>query len=242
MSTTSQHTVHLGRDQVAPHHTTTTTGTPTVAPTDRHRPWVPRLLGAAALASPLLMSLQYALDTAGLPREDAATYLGAVADDPTRYLASICVYIVSMMCLLAVARVIAMGCGRRAPKLGALAAVLLTVGALGGMGFAGLRLAALALTKDGAPVAGAVDIWVRIQEGPAFNALSVLLLGAIVGTLVATAAMWVARRDVTVWAAPLNVAGFVLASGEFPMAVSVLGGLVTVAATWPVVRSALRAA
>jgi hypothetical protein len=232
--------LHMGRDHVAPHDTTATAGTAVAPPLRGPVPLSRRLLAGAALAAPLLLSLQYALDTAGLPREDPATYLGALAEAPGRNLASTCVYIVGMACLLAAARIVALGCGRAAPRTARVAAVLMSLGALGGMGFAGLRLTALALVEDGSPVPGSLGIWARVQEGAPFDVLSILLAAAILGFLTGTAAMWIARRDVTAWAAPLNVLGFVLASGEFPVAISVLGGLVSVAATWPVVVAALR--
>ena len=51
------------------------------------------------------------------------------------------------------------------------------------------------------------------------------MLMAVVGTLLAGIAMIRARSEVTVWAGPLYLAGFVLGSGEFPVPVSV--------ARWP---------
>ena len=70
--------------------------------------------------------------------------------------------------------------------------------------------------------------------------LGPLVLMAVLGTLVAGIAMFRARADVTVWAGPLYVVGFVLGSGEFPVAVSVVGGVLQVVAVLPVARFAVR--
>jgi hypothetical protein len=125
------------------------------------------------------------------------------------------------------------------PRLAATASTLLTVGAIGGAGFAGLRLAGCSFVEEGEVTAGAAEIWTRLQEGPAFMVLGPLVLMAVVGTLVGAAAMYRARAAVTIWAGPLYVVGFVLGSGEFPVQVSVLGGVLQMLAVLPVVRVAL---
>ena len=91
------------------------------------------------------------------------------------------------------------------------------------------------LTEDGAARPGAVPVWESVQSGTAFDTLTPFLLMAIVGTLVGVVALVRARRDVTVWAAPAYLVGFVLTSGEFPQWVSVVGAAVQVAGRYAAV-------
>lgn len=199
------------------------------------------VLGGAALLAPVAMAAQYLLSPPGLPRDAAAGFLGGVAAAPGRYTLAVAAFLASMVFGLAAAAVLALAGGRSAPWTSGVAASLLAIGSIGGAGFGGLRLAAVHLTADGAPLPGAVAIWEGIQAGTAFNTLTPLLAMAILGTLVAVVALVRARRDVTVWAAPAYLLGFVLTSGEFPHWVSVVGAAVQVAGLLPVVRAALRA-
>jgi hypothetical protein len=101
-----------------------------------------------------------------------------------------------------------------------------------------MRLIAGVLAGEGGPAAA--ETWTAVQQGPPFLVLGPLVLMAVVGTVLATVALVRARADVTVWAAPAYLAGFVLAGGEFPAAVSVLGEALVLAALVPVTRAALR--
>ena len=195
------------------------------------------LVGAAAL-SPLALALQYGLNSAGLPRQDAEVYLTAVASAPGSMLAATIAYGIGMATMVAVGALAAVVLRRQAPVASAASAALLTLGAVGGGAFVGLRLAALALVEDGAVVPGGVAAFVRLQDA-IINPVGLLLVCAIIGTLVLAFAMFRARRELGWWPAPVTVAGFVLASGEFPMAVSVLGALVQGAALLPLARLAL---
>ena len=214
--------------------------TPT-APVARVVPLRRRLLAVAAVVSPLALSAQYALDPTGmLPRDDAAGLLTAIAEEPGQYVVATVVYLVGMVTLVAWALTLFAALRDRTPRLAATAATMLTVAAVGGGGFAGLRLVACSFVEDGEVLPGAAEIWTRLQDGPAFMVLGPMMLMAVVGTLLAGIAMILARSEVTVWAGPLYLAGFVLGSGEFPVPVSVAGGLLQAVAVLLVARLAVR--
>ncbi len=201
------------------------------------RPWRRIGLVAAATLSPLALALQYGLNSAGLPRQDAEVYLTAVAAAPGRMIASTIAYAAGMATLVAVGALAAVVLRKHAPVASAVSAALLTLGAVGGGAFVGLRLAALALVEDGSIVPGGVAAFVRLQ-GAIINPVGLLLVSAIVGTFVLAFAMFRARHEIGRWPAAVTVVGFVLASGEFPPAVSVLGALVQGAAVLPLARLA----
>ena len=228
--------IRLGSGVLAPQPSVTT-------PVVETRPAVParrRLLAYAAVVSPLALAAQYALDPTGmLPRDDAAGLLAAIAEEPGRYLASTVVYLIGMITLIAWALTLFAALRDHAPRLVATASTMLTLAVVGGAGFAGLRLASLSFVEDGEVTTGAVEIWERLQGGPLFIVLTPLLVMAILGTLLTGVAMIRARALLTVWAGPLYLVGFVLGSGEFPPAISVLGGVCQAVAVLPVVRRAL---
>jgi hypothetical protein len=109
---------------------------------------------------------------------------------------------------------------RRAPMLYGIAAALLVAGAVGGGGFAGMRLIAVVLAERGGPEEA--DTWTAVQTGSPFLVLAPLVLLAALGTFVGAAAVVRARADIAVW-------------------VSVLGEVLALAALVPVARAALRA-
>ncbi len=213
----------------------------TSATTEAAHPVHPRrrLLVGAALVGPVALAAQYVLTSNGLPRDEAGPWLAGLAEDPTRQVLSVIAYLVAMLGGVAGAAMLALAGRRGAPWLSGVAAAMLVAGAVGGAGFAGLRLVAVELAEQGGP--GAAEFWARVQTGSPFDVLSWLLIMAVLGTLVAAAAVFRARADIAVWAGPAMVAGFVLASGEFPVWVSVAGELVALAALVPVARAALRA-
>ena len=224
----------MSHDLTAP--TPTVTGPAAAVPA----PLLGRLLGAAALISPVALGTQYAVDPTGmLPRDDAASLLAAVAEAPGRYVAATLVYLLGIVTLIGWAAVLALAGRRRTPILSTVTAVLLVIGAVAGAGFAGLRLTAAALTDNGAPIAGAVQAWTRVQDGAPFLVLAPALIAVVLATLLTAVVMFRCRRDVPVWAGPAYLAGFVLASGEFPGVVSIAGGVVQAVAVWPVLRHAL---
>ena len=148
-------------------------------------------------------------------------------------------YLVAMLGTAAGAVTLALAGRRRAPWLSGIAATMTGAGVVGGAGFAGMRLVAIELAEIGG--GSSAEAWEAVQAGAPFAVLGSLVLFAIVGTLVGAVAVVRARADIAVWAAPAMVIGFVLASGEFPAWVSVIGELVAVAALVPVARAALRA-
>ncbi len=91
--------------------------------------------------SPVALALQYALNSAGLPRQDAEVYLTAVAADSGAMTASTIAYAAAMTSMVAVGALAAVVLRRTAPIVSAVSAVLLTLGAIGGGAFVGLRLA-----------------------------------------------------------------------------------------------------
>ncbi|MGY1727922.1 hypothetical protein ACI79J_13215 [Geodermatophilus sp. SYSU D01062] len=239
-------TTRLGSGLTAPETTAPETTTPETtaaapAPSPAGAP-APhprrRLLAGAALLGPVALAAQYVLTSEGLPRDEAGPWLAGLAESPAAQVASVVVYLVAMVAGIAGAAVIALACGRRAPWLSGVAAALLAAGSVGGGGFAGMRLIAVVLAGEGGP--SAAGTWTSVQQGPPFLVLGPLVATAIAGTLLAAVALVRARADVTVWAAPAYLAGFVLASGEFPVAVSVLGEALVLTALVPVVRAALR--
>ena len=233
-------TTRLGSGVVAPDHidgpavTSHPAAEPADAPHARRR-----LLVGAAFLGPVGLAAQYVLSSAGLPRDEAGPWLAGLAEDPTRQVLSVVAYLLAMVGGVAGAAVLALAGRRRAPWLSGIAAGLLVVGTVGGGGFAGMRLIAIELAEQGGP--SSVAAWEAVQGGSPFAVLGSLVLMAILGTLVGAAAVVRARRDIAVWAAPAMVVGFVLASGEFPAWVSVVGELVALAALVPVARAALRA-
>ena len=209
-------------------------------PTHRAARWRRGALAGAALLSPVALALQYAFDRTGLPRQDAEVYLTAVAGNSGATLASTVAYGLAMTCTVAVGALAAVALRRTAPIVAAVSAALLTVGAIGGGAFVGLRLAALALVEDGGIVPGGVAAFVRLQDA-IIDPVGLLLACAILGTVALAVAMHRSRREIGWWPAVGTVVGFVLASGEFPNAVSVVGALLQGVALLPLVRLALTA-
>ncbi|MGY1742998.1 MULTISPECIES: hypothetical protein [unclassified Blastococcus] len=233
-------TTHLGTGLLAPAATTSpapAAPAPAAPAPDVVHPRR-RLLVGAALVGPVALAVQALLSSTGLPRDEAGPWLAGLAEAPTSQVASIVVYLVGMVATLALAATVALAGRRRAPWLSGIAAALLAAGCVGGGGFAGMRLVAQVIAERGGPEAAA--LWTEVQQGPPFLVLGPLVGMAILGTLATTAALVRARADVAVWAAPAYLAGFVLASGEFPVAVTVLGEALVLAALVPVARAALR--
>jgi hypothetical protein len=242
VSPTPTNEIRMGAEYTAPDSAVVTgAGTPLAAadrPTHRAGRWRQAALAGAALVSPVAMALQYALNSAGLPRQDAEVYLSAVAADSGAMTASTVAYGVSMCSMVAVGALAAVVLRRTAPIVSALSAALLTLGAVGGGVFVGLRLAALTLVEDGAILRGGVATFVRLQDA-IINPVGLLLVCAILGTVALAVAMHRSRREIGWWPAVLTLVGFVLASGEFPNAVSVVGGLLQGVALIPLVRLAI---
>ena len=233
-------TTRLGSGVVAPDHIDgSAVPAPAVAPTDSGVHARRRVLVGAAFLGPIALAAQYLLSTDGLPRDEAGPWLASLAEDPTRQVLSVIAYLVAMLAGVAGAATLALAGRRRAPWLSGVAATLLVIGSVGGGGFAGMRLVAVELAERGG--SSSVEAWEVVQAGAPFAVLGSLVLMAVLGTLLSAAAVVRARQDIAVWAAPAMVVGFVLASGEFPVWVSVVGELVVLASLVPVARAALRA-
>ena len=233
-------TTQLGTGLVAPDRTTAPPVAGAAAADVSARPDLRRrLLVGAAFAGPIGLAAQYVLSSADLPRDEAGPWLAGLAEDPVRQTLSVVAYLVAMLGTVAGAVTLALAGRRRAPMLSGVAAAMLVAGAVGGGGFAGMRLIAVVLAERGG--AESAEAWTAVQAGPPFLVLGPLVLFAVLGTFVGAAAVVRARADIAVWAAPAMAVSFVLASGEFPVWVSVLGEALALAALVPVTRAALRA-
>lgn len=199
------------------------------------------LLAAAAASAPAFFAAYVAVDPAPLPREPAAEFLGAIAADPTAFVVSVVLQVAAMTTGIALAVHLAATLGRRAPLLAPLVGTLLTLGYVGGIGFAGAKTVAADLVADGAVRPGAVEVWSAVHTGPLFDVMSWPLLMAIPGNVLLAVLLVRCRGVVGLWPAPVVLAGFVLGSGEFPDAVTLLGWLVQVPAVLWVVARTLRA-
>lgn len=195
-----------------------------------------RLVGALAVASPLLFAAYAAVDPATLPREPAAEFLGAIAESRGQFLTATVLQLLSMMTGLALALAVWAAFSRPGRVLPGLAGATLAVGYLGGTGFVGGKLLAADLVADGALRPGAEEYWTTVQSGPFFDVMSWPLLMAIVGTVLVTALLVRERAAVSWWPAPLFLVGFVLSSGELPDPFNALGVLVQLPAVIAIVR------
>jgi len=199
-----------------------------------------RLLGAAAVSAPALFAAYVATDPAPLPREPATDFLGAIAAHPNAFVVSTSLQFVAMVTGVALAAYVMVAFARRSPRLAPVVGVLLVLGYLGGAAFAGAKTVAADLVVDGAPRAGAVEVWSAVHVGPLFEVMSWPLLMAIPGNLLLAVLLLRNRAVVGAWPAAIVVAGFVMGSGEFPDAVTLLGWAIQVPAVLHVVRRTLR--
>ena len=200
------------------------------------------LVGALAVASPLLFTAFAVLDPATLPREPAAEVLGGIAEDRGRYVAATVAQLLSMVTGLALAFSVWAAFSRPGRVLPGLAAASLAVGYLGGAGFVGAKLVAADLVADGRVRPGAEELWTTVQSGPLFDVVSWPLLMAILGTLLVTVLLVRERAAVSWWPAAAFLVGFVLTSGELPAPSVPIGGLVQAAAVVAVARHLRRRA
>lgn len=199
-----------------------------------------RLLGASAVAAPVLFTTYVATDPAPLPREPAADFIGAIAAHPTAFVVSTSFQFAAMAAGVALAAYVMVAFARSAPRLAPVVGVLLAVGYLGGAAFAGAKSVAADLVVDGAPRAGALEVWSAVHSGPLFEVMSWPLLMAIPGNLLLAVLLLRHRAVVGTWPAAIVLAGFVMGSGEFPDAVTLLGWAIQVPALLHVVRRTLR--
>ena len=131
----------------------------------------------------------------------------------------------------------ALGVGRllrpRMPRLAALLVVVMSLSGLGLWAQAGFRSFVVSMVRDGSVPASAVESYTAFQENGLFDALLLpaLALGAL-STLVWVGAL-VRTRLAPFWVPAALLVGAVLASGEFPDAVTVGGAAVSPPATSP---------
>jgi hypothetical protein len=201
-----------------------------------------RGLAAAMVAGPLAMTAWFLVEPAVLPREEPAVFLGSVAAAPERYL--LATAFVALAGALAVPA--ALGVGRllrpRMPRLAALLVVVMSLSGLGLWAQVGFRCFVVSMVRDGSVPASAVESFTAFQQNGLFDVLLLpaLALGALstlawVGALVRT-------RLAPLWVPAALLVGAVLASGEFPDAVTVGGAAVVAAGNVALARVLLRSA
>jgi hypothetical protein len=199
-----------------------------------------RLLGATAVAAPALFTAYVATDPAPLPREPAADFLGAIAAHPTAFVVSTTLQMAAAATGIALAAYVIVAFARSAPRLAPVVGVLLGLGYVGVAAFVGAKLVATDLIIDGSLRAGSLEVWSAVHTGPFFDIVSWPLLMAIPGNLLLAVLLLRHRALVGTWPAVLVAAGFVMGSGEFPDAVTLLGWAIQVPAVLHVVRRTLR--
>jgi hypothetical protein len=201
-----------------------------------------RGLAAAMVAGPLAMTAWFLVEPAVLPREEPEVFLASVAAAPERYmLATVFVVLAGALAIPA-----ALGVGRllrpRMPRLAALLVVVMSLSGLGLWAQAGFRSFVVSMVRDGSVPASAVESYTAFQENGLFDALLLpaLALGAL-STLVWVGAL-VRTRLAPFWVPAALLVGAVLASGEFPDAVTVGGAAVVAAGNVALARILLRGA
>ncbi|GLX08154.1 hypothetical protein [Microbispora sp. NBRC 16548] len=193
----------------------------------------PYLLAAAVLAGPIAGVVWHLVDTVGLPRTEAADYLAQVAADRDGYALGTLLYMIFVGCSipggLAVARVLR----DRAPLAGTISGLLLALAGVLGLIVSGMRPVVLGLAPEGGVAAEAVAAYGKYQGSAWFGGIMLPMLASAVVGLVTQVAAILRTGALPRWTAPLLVAGFVLSSGEFSLAVTVVGALVQLTGTVP---------
>jgi hypothetical protein len=214
--------IQMGAGLLPPQHAVVT-DEPAPAEVRDERRTARTLLAGAAVFSPALFTACVALDPGTLPREEAADFLPPIAEHTTAYVVSTIFQLGSMTCGIALAVLVALAFGRRFARTAGAAAVLLTLGYTGGMGFVGAKLVAADLTVDGQVRPGAEEIWNAVRSGPLFDVISWPLIMAAPGMLLLAVLMLRSRAQLGWWPGVFVIAGFVASSGEFPDPVTVAG-------------------
>jgi hypothetical protein len=198
------------------------------------------LLAVAAAAAPVFFTAYVAINPAPLPREPAADFLGAIAAHPTAFLVSTTLQFAAAITGIAFAAYIIVAFARTAPRLAPVVGVLLGISYLAVASFVGAKLVAADLVVDGALRTGSLEVWSAVRTGPFFDVMDWPILMAIPANLLLAVLLVRSRALVGVWPAVLVAVGFVMGSGEFPDAVTVLGWAIQIPAIFHVVRRTLR--
>lgn len=199
-----------------------------------------RALATAMVAGPLAMTGWFLVEPSVLPREEPAVFLASVASSVDRYL--LATAFLTLAGALAVPAAVGVARLLR-PHLPRLSVVLLLTMALSGLGLwaqTGFRLVVASLVRDGSVPASAVESYTAFQQGGLFD---VLLLPALALGAVSTIAWVVAlvrTRMVALWVPAALLVGAVLASGEFPDAVTIGGAALGAAGNVALARLLLR--
>ncbi|WP_188188551.1 DUF4386 family protein [Nonomuraea sp. SYSU D8015] len=193
----------------------------------------PFLLTTAIVAGPLAGALYFVTDQAGLPRTEAADYLAQVAADRSAYAISTLLYMVFVGCFIPTGLAVMRVLRDRAPLAATISGVLLALAGALGLIVSGMRPIVLALAPEGPVVAEAAAAYQRYQASPWFDFVMLPMLASVLIGLVVLAATILRTGALPRWTAALLVGGFVLSSGEFPPAVTILGGVMQLAGFVP---------
>ncbi|MEN3535134.1 DUF4386 family protein [Microbispora sp. ZYX-F-249] len=199
----------------------------------------PYLVAAAVVASPLAGVVWHMVDKVGLPRIDATDYLAQVAANRGSYALSTLLYMIFVGCSIPTGLAVMRVLRDRAPLAGTVSGLLYTLAGALGLVVSGMRPVVLALAPESGAAPEAVAAYQRYQDSVWFDGVMLpMLASAVIGLIVLAAA--ILRTGVLPrWTAAALVAGFVLSSGEFPPAVTVLGVLVQLAGTVPLAAGLL---
>ncbi len=228
-------TITLGRNRTAPVSGIVETDTDPATAAD---PAVPssRVPEVALVLWPALLAVFAGVDDAGLAREEPATYLASIADDPDRFLLATVAYffMAAMIVPAAIALRRLLGRGRT----GRIGAALIGMAGVSATAFSGAKFVFHGLVSgpDGV-TPDLVAAFERFQGEIGFVLLAdPLFIGLILGSILTSVAMW-RTRTVPRWVPVLFLAGLLAGGGEVSLAVSVAGNLAATVAAVGAVRA-----
>lgn len=196
-------------------------------------------IAAAMIANPLAMTAWFLVKPSVLPREDAALFLDSVASSPSRYLAGTALIMLAGALTIPAAVGVARVLRSRLPRLGALVGVLMFLSGVGLCAQVGFRGFVWSLVEADRVPASSIESFTAFQEGGFFSVLVApgLVFGGL-ATLLTVVALLVTGL-LPRWVPAAMVASMVLAAGEFPDPVTVLGAGLGVVANLRVVKALL---
>ncbi|GAA2395382.1 DUF4386 family protein [Nonomuraea africana] len=193
----------------------------------------PFLLAAAIAVGPLAGAVWHLVENVGLPRIDAAVYLAQVAANRDTYALSTVLYMIFVACFIPIGLAVMRVLHGRAPLAGTISGLLFALAGALGLVVSGMRPVVLGLAPEGGVAAEAIAAYQRYQASPWFDWVMLPMLASVVIGLVVLAAAILRTGVLPRWSAVLLVVGFILSSGEFPLAVTIVGGLVQLAGFIP---------
>ncbi|RVX46621.1 uncharacterized protein DUF4386 [Nonomuraea polychroma] len=193
----------------------------------------PFLLTAAIIGGPLAGAVWHLVEKVGLPRTEAADYLAQVAANRSNFAISTLLYMVFVGCFIPLGLAVMRVLRGRAPLAATISGLLFGLAGALGLVVSGMRPLVLGLAPEGPVIAEAAAAYQRYQSSPWFDFVMLAMLASVLIGLVVLAAAILRTGVLPRWTAALLVGGFVLSSGEFPPAVTILGGVVQLAGFLP---------